>query len=41
MDASVSRVRLKSLWDMKWHKEYLMADPLPEWPQWMVNLPDP
>ena len=41
MDASVSRVRLKSLWDLKWHKEYLMADPLPEWPQWMVNLPDP
>jgi prepilin-type N-terminal cleavage/methylation domain-containing protein len=41
MDASVSRTQLKSLWNLKWHREYLLADPLPAWPQWMENLPEP
>jgi hypothetical protein len=40
MDASVHTVRLKKLWDLKWHKEYSLDVPLPEWPEWMVSLPE-
>jgi prepilin-type N-terminal cleavage/methylation domain-containing protein len=39
MDGSVDRVKLKALWDLKWHRTYSMTDPLPQWPEWMVNLP--
>jgi len=38
MNTSVSRVRLKSLWGLEWHREYGMADPLPTWPEWMAGL---
>ncbi len=38
MDASVTKMRLKRLWDLKWHKEYVLSDPLPPWPTWMANL---
>ncbi|MBN2133107.1 MAG: type II secretion system protein [Sedimentisphaerales bacterium] len=40
MDGSVQRVRLKGLWDLKWHREYSLTDPLPDWPDWMIGLPD-
>jgi hypothetical protein len=40
MDASVSKTRLKRLWDLRWHKEYTLSDPLPPWPAWMANLPE-
>jgi prepilin-type N-terminal cleavage/methylation domain-containing protein/prepilin-type processing-associated H-X9-DG protein len=40
MDGSVRKARLKQLWDLKWHKEYSLADPLPDWPDWMAALPD-
>jgi len=40
LDGSVSRVRLKGLWDLKWHREYDMATPAPTWPEWMANLPN-
>jgi len=40
MDASVSKTRLKRLWDLKWHKEYSLGAPLPAWPDWMAALPD-
>lgn len=40
MDASVRKVRLKQLWDLKWHKEYSLSVPLPDWPDWMAPLPD-
>jgi prepilin-type N-terminal cleavage/methylation domain-containing protein len=40
MDASVRKVRLKGLWDLKWHKEYSLGDPLPPWPDWMAPLPE-
>jgi len=40
MDASVQRVRLKSLWDLKWHRQYSLTDPVPDWPDWMIGLPD-
>jgi len=40
LDGSVARERLKRLWDLKWHKEYSLGDPLPTWPDWMAPLPD-
>lgn len=39
LDGSVSRVRLKGLWDLKWHRGYSMEDPAPMWPDWMADLP--
>lgn len=39
LDGSVGRVRLKGLWDLKWHRGYSMADPAPMWPDWMIDLP--
>jgi hypothetical protein len=40
MDGSVNKLRLKRLWDLKWHKEYSLTDPLPTWPDWMAPLPE-
>lgn len=40
MDGSVSKVGLKQLWDQKWHKEYNMNNPLPQWPEWMQKYHD-
>ena len=39
MDGTVRKVRLKGLWDLKWHKEYDLSQPLPPWPEWMEALP--
>ncbi len=39
MDGTVRRIRLKGLWDLKWHKEYNLSQPLPKWPEWMQGLP--
>jgi len=39
MDGTVRRVRLKELWNLKWHKEYDLTQPLPKWPEWMQGLP--
>jgi len=36
----VHKMRLKRLWDLKWHKEYVQSDPLPAWPEWMAALPE-
>jgi len=41
MDGSAQRVKLKGLWDLKWHRTYNMVDQPPQWPDWMLNLPDP
>lgn len=40
MGGSVRRVRLKALWELKWHREYDFSQPLPKWPEWMEGLPD-
>jgi prepilin-type N-terminal cleavage/methylation domain-containing protein len=40
MDASVTKMRLKRLWDLKWHREYSLSDPLAPWPSWMAALPE-
>ena len=38
LDMSVKAVRLKCLWDIKWHKKWPTEPVLPEWPEWMENL---
>ncbi len=40
-DHSVRRVSLKQLWRLRWHKQWDLTVPLPEWPQWMANCADP
>jgi len=40
-DYSVSRLSLKQLWRLRWHKEYNTNAPLPEWPTWMARCKDP
>ena len=40
LDASARQVRLKQLWNLKWHKVYSLSEPLPKWPEWMVPLPE-
>ena len=40
MDGSCRKVGLKQLWDLKWHREYNLSDPLPTWPEWMQSLKD-
>jgi len=39
LDGGVRKVNLKGLWDLKWHKEYDMSQPVPPWPDWMTSLP--
>jgi hypothetical protein len=35
-DYSVRPVRLKALWDLRWHKSYPVGEPLEfEWPEWL------
>ena len=41
MDSSVRHVGLKSLWRLKWHRTYDTNGDLPNWPEWMANMPDP
>jgi len=40
LDMSVKSVRLKCLWDIKWHKKWPTEPVLPEWPGWMDYLPE-
>jgi prepilin-type N-terminal cleavage/methylation domain-containing protein len=41
IDMSLRKVQLKELWILKWHRNYNITDPLPEWPDWMKQLPEP
>ena len=41
MDYTVRKVPLKSLWKQRWHRSWRMDWPLPEWPEWMQQYPDP
>jgi prepilin-type processing-associated H-X9-DG protein len=41
LDGSVRKVGLKSLWRLKWHRQWDMDFPLPVWPMWMANFKDP
>jgi prepilin-type processing-associated H-X9-DG protein len=41
LDWSVQSKTIKQLWRLKWHKEWPADDPLPIWPDWMSDVPDP
>jgi len=41
LDWSTQRVRLKSLWRLKWNKDMDVGAALPVWPEWMESLPEP
>ena len=41
LDWSVQSVRLKSLWRLKWNRDFDVMAPLPVWPAWMSSLPEP
>ncbi len=34
MDGSADHVKVKELWDLKWHREWRFARTF-EWPRWM------
>ncbi len=40
LDWSVRHVRLKSLWRLKWNKDFEVMYPLPDWPKWMAAQPE-
>lgn len=41
LDWSTQHIRLKSLWRLRWNKDFRVNDPLPVWPQWMQSMPEP
>jgi len=41
LDFSVRKVGLKELWRLKWHRNYDLNAPLPQWPDWMKRFRDP
>jgi len=41
VDGAVRKVGLKSLWGLKWHREWPEDFPLSYWPYWMENFKEP
>jgi prepilin-type N-terminal cleavage/methylation domain-containing protein len=41
LDFSVDKRTIKQLWRLKWHKNWPPDYPLPVWPEWMADVPDP
>jgi len=41
LDWSTQHVRLKSLWRVKWNRDFNVSDLLPVWPEWMQFMPEP
>ena len=41
LDFSVDKRTIKELWRLKWHKNWPADYPLPVWPDWMADVPDP
>jgi hypothetical protein len=42
LDWSIRKVTIKELWTLKWNREWIMTpEMLPEWPEWMQDVPDP
>ena len=41
LDNSVRKIGLKALWKQRWHRSWRMDWPLPDWPEWMQQFPDP
>jgi prepilin-type N-terminal cleavage/methylation domain-containing protein/prepilin-type processing-associated H-X9-DG protein len=40
LDFSVRKIGIKELWKLKWHREYDINGPTPEWPPWMARFKD-
>ncbi len=40
LDFSVRKVGLKQLWRLRWHRDWPMNAPPPDWPEWMRNMRD-
>jgi type II secretory pathway pseudopilin PulG len=40
LDFSVRKVGLKKLWKLKWHRNFDLNAPTPEWPDWMEEFAD-
>ena len=38
MDYSVRKVFIKELWGLRWHRQYDITRPPPNWPEWVENL---
>lgn len=41
LDSSIREVGVKELWRLKWHRNYDVNAPLPEWPEWMGRFNEP
>ena len=41
MDFSVQRRTIKQVWRTKWYPKWNMKEPLPAWPAWMADVPEP
>ena len=41
LDWSVRRLTIKQLWRTRWHQQWDMNAPLPDWPDWMSDVPEP
>ncbi|MHC4213580.1 MAG: type II secretion system protein [Planctomycetota bacterium] len=41
LDFSSRRITIKELWRQKWHRTYDVFCDLPDWPEWMSDVPDP
>ncbi|MHC4477607.1 MAG: type II secretion system protein [Planctomycetota bacterium] len=41
LDFAVQKVTIKELWTLKWHRNFRVSAPLPWWPEWMQDVPDP
>jgi prepilin-type processing-associated H-X9-DG protein len=40
LDGSARKVGLKELWILKWHRQYDVDYPPPDWPEWMQDFED-
>jgi len=41
LDCSTKRLTIKEIWRVKWYVDWPMNAPLPDWPYWMSDVPDP
>jgi hypothetical protein len=41
VDFSVRRATIKEVWKLHWAKNWPTSYPLPVWPKWMTDVPDP
>jgi len=41
LDFSVDKRTIKQLWKLKWYRDWPADDPLPVWPDWMADVPEP